>query len=216
MRISHRYRFIFFAFPKTGSTSVRSILTPLSDIVGRDVHHVSRDPNGSWSIPAHISPPELASVFGEIGRYDDYFRFVCVRNPWTRLVSAYRMARVQHPEYREPFDRWLLDVRPQGRGGGQEGAGFIPRWERFGTYALDSFVCDASGRRLVDHVYRMEDLALVAEDLRARGIPVSGQIGHENSKKPLDVDSFYTPATRSVVAMRYAKEIAEFGYTYPG
>lgn len=215
MRISHRFKFIFFAFPKTGSTSVRSILTPLSDIIGRDVHHIAREPSG-WAIPAHISPPELASAFGEIGRYDDYFRFVCLRNPWTRMVSAYRMVRVQRPDYREPFERWLLGVRTSGRGGGADDASFIPRWERFATYTLDNYICDENGKRLVDRVFRMEDLATVADELRARDIPVVGHIGRENSKKPVDVNEFYTPAVRAVVAMRYAKEIEEFGYAYPG
>ncbi|MEX0853104.1 MAG: hypothetical protein WD036_07465 [Bauldia sp.] len=56
MRISHRYRFIFFANSKTGSESVRAWLNPFSDI--RGVSSAKAAPADPFS--AHMRPNHAA------------------------------------------------------------------------------------------------------------------------------------------------------------
>jgi hypothetical protein len=215
VRISHKYRFVFFAFPKTGSESVRKALDPLSDVRGQMAIDFGKTADGEDIIPDHATPMEVRALFREKGwPFEEYFRFVFVRNPWTRLVSLYRF--IQQPGTKAPFEEWLLNSRTSGRGGGEEGQ-VIRRSRRFGTYTLDNFVCDETGTRLVDQVFRMEDMASVPAQLRGRGIPIAGDfIPAVNRQPPVDINAYYTPALRAVVAMRYAKDIAEFHYRYPG
>ena len=88
MRISHEHRFVFFASPKTGSRSVRKLLDAYAEIHGRPAHEVTAD----FPFYNHMRPVELRDVFSERGwDFDAYFKFVMVRNPWSRLVSLYEM-----------------------------------------------------------------------------------------------------------------------------
>jgi hypothetical protein len=158
---------------------------------------------------------EVRAIFREKGwPFEEYFRFVFVRNPWTRLVSLYRF--IDQPGTKPSFADWLVNSRTSGRGGGEEGQ-VIRRSRRFGTYTLDNFVCDETGTRLVDQVFRMEDMPSVPAQLRARGMPIADDfIPAVNRQPPVDINAYYTPALKAVVAMRYAKDIAEFHYSYPG
>lgn len=221
MRISHRFRFIFFSFPKTASVSVRRMLDPVSDIRSTPEYRVpggriALAGDGSLIIPGHVSPIELRSLFRENNwPFESYFKFVFVRNPWARLVSLYRMICDEVEGFQEPFPTWLLGASTGSLGIVDDGVG---RWRRYGTYTLGNFVNDELGKRLVDKVFRLEDIELFPAELRKRGIPLPPQpIRRMNSKPPVDLNAYYTmPALKAVVAARYADEIAEFGYSYPG
>lgn len=209
MRVSHRHKFVFLAFPKTGSESVRLALGPISD---------EKAGYGAFEgIDEHTPPLLIEPVFVSHGwAFDEYFRFVFVRNPWTRLVSLYRMVKRHYPAFDWSFERWVVSTRTDGEGGGA-GGWDTPTFLRYGTYTLDNFVCDRHGKRLVDHVFRMEDMPLIPDELRRRGIPVkSAFMPGRNIGSPVDMNAFYPPGLRALVAMRYAKDIAEFDYRYPG
>jgi hypothetical protein len=211
MRISHRYRFIFFSFPKTGSESVRLGLDPLSDIRGQP------QPTPDNPFLTHLRPADVRELFRERGwKFDNYYRFVFIRNPWVRLVSLYQMLQREENGLRMTFAEWLVNTRTNGPGAGEDGIRRLHR--RYGTYTLDSFVADEEGRRLVDEVFRLEDISFVPQRLRARGVPYSFNTFPwiNRSRQRADLNQYYTPGLRAVVAMRYAKEIGEFAYVYPG
>lgn len=216
MRISQRHKFIFFAFPKTGSEAVRFVLNPLSDVRGQTAEDVSlRD--GELILPTHIGPREFAAFSRGHGlRFDGYFRFMFVRNPWSRLVSLYRMLRTKRPLFPMTFLEWLAIARPDGAGGVVLDEP-DQRWLRYGAYSVDAFA-GPKERRLVDRVYRMEDMALAIADLKQRGIAIPfDHAPTRNTRGPVDLNEYYpTSAARDTVASRYAKDIAEFRYHYPG
>jgi len=218
VRISHKHRFVFFAFPKTGSESIREALNPISDVAGEHEANILKRPEEERPglIPNHISPRDLRSFFRERGwPFEDYYRFMFVRNPWARLVSLYEMIRHRDERFDAPFDRWLLNSRPDKWGGGEgEDA---PLWCRYGTYSVDAYASDEDGQRLVDKVYRLDDMWQVPADLRRHNIPIPHETMPWINRGPRrDLSQYYTtPALRAVVATRYAKDIAEFGYAYP-
>ena len=213
MRISHRHKFVFFSSPKTGSESIRALLDPLSDV--RDVQF----PQASEASPfySHIRPTEARAAFARFGwPYDDYYRFVFVRNPWKRMVSLYLMVRRLFPQYGGTFADWLRAAQPDGPGGGGPDRA---RWLKYGTYSLDAYAGDGNGRLLVDEVFRLEDVAEVPERLRARGIPLAADAAvpwTNRTRAATDLSQLYTPELIALVGERYAKEIADFGYEYPG
>jgi hypothetical protein len=213
MRISHRHKFVFFSSPKTGSESMRALLDPLSDV--RDVQFPRATP--AFPFYSHIRPIEVKAAFDRFGwRYDDYYRFVFVRNPWQRLASLYQMVRRLNPRFGRSFGDWLRATRPYGIGGGGPDAA---RWLKYGTYSLDAYAGDGNGRLLVDEVFRLEDMASVPERLRARGIPLAAHTlvpWVNQAETAPDLGQLYTPELIELVGERYAKEIAEFGYQYTG
>lgn len=66
--INHEYKCIFVEVPKTGSTSIRSI-------IGRPAKH-------------HLTIVEIENQVTK-QQFDEYFKFAFVRNPWDRALSLY-------------------------------------------------------------------------------------------------------------------------------
>jgi hypothetical protein len=211
MRISHRHKFIFFSNPKTGSESIRKLLDPLSDV--RDAPLAEARPGKSFY--SHIRPVEMRTAFVRLGwRYADYYSFVFVRNPWTRLVSLYQYA-LKSDAGLPAFGEWLKASRPDGPGGSRPGQA---PWLLYGTYSLDAFAGDGNGHLLVNDVFRLEDIGDVPDRLRLRGIPLPADVRlpWTNKSESVSLDAYYPPELRNLVAERYVKEIERFGYTYPG
>lgn len=232
MRISHRHKFVFFSFPKTGSVSVRRVLDPYADIRLVSLRHRTAE----QPFYDHMLPAELKAVFEARGwAWDDYYRFVFVRNPWARLVSVYaaildrgfpgrvrdavnwlsRQARGRGLEADAAgFRRWVRTVETSGRGGGGK-----PHhgWRQKGTWRLSAFVCDASGQELVHEVIRLEDAAGRLPQLaRQLGLPQPDDVRmrHVNRHDHAPYTAFYDEATAEHVARLYAEDIERFHYRF--
>ena len=92
MRISHKYKFVFINIPFTGCDFINDALSGISDIVGNS------DMNSPYY--CHVKPQFLKKHFDAKGwKWDEYFKFAMVRNPWDRVV--YRHFDLQPAE---PFD----------------------------------------------------------------------------------------------------------------
>ncbi|KAL4434789.1 hypothetical protein ABPG77_005316 [Micractinium sp. CCAP 211/92] len=77
--VNHAYRTMYLKAPKTGSTS---LLTLMGTCTG----------NAATDKPTCFKPLEVMASEEEYQRmYGSYFVFAVVRNPWARAVSSYRM-----------------------------------------------------------------------------------------------------------------------------
>jgi hypothetical protein len=232
MRLSHRYRFIFFSNPKTGSESVRLLLDAYSDIKG--VPYLQRTPANPFY--SHITPRETRDIFETYGwDFESYFKLTFVRNPWARLVSLYEMiygnksasvidgvvnfgARLFSTEPRHPstagFCSWLRTVKSNGVGaGGAE----HERWRRYGSYGIDAYVSDENGKWLVDKVIRLEDIARdLIPVLEQIGLPEAGRltIPRINVRRHADYKRYYDDGSIAWVAENYRDDIARFDYRF--
>jgi len=80
MRISDRYEFIYFAIPRSGSTSIRTMLDEYSNI--HSVHVTKGE------LFHHIFPNELIRKYDK-EKVERYKKFVVMRRPDDRLLSLY-------------------------------------------------------------------------------------------------------------------------------
>jgi hypothetical protein len=211
MRISHRHRFVFFSNPKTGSSTVRQLLDPHSDVFPvRNVREVtSENP-----FHPHMPPAEARVWFLRFGwDFDGYTKFVFVRNPWARLVSLYEHIR-RAPVPAPPFDEWVYSI---GSSGTRDDPDWAP-WRRYGGYSIEHFVKDETGGILVDKVMRLEDIDLVLLPfLAALGLPVRRDepIPRKNQRlNPRPYRAYYTPDTIAHVRDLYRYDIVTYGYEF--
>lgn len=214
MRISHRYKFIFFCNPKTGSETVRKMLDPYSDVLST-VYRKRSPQNPFYS---HMSPIEARSIFNAVGwDFNSYTRFVFVRNPWARLVSLYEMISQNAGEEsnRHAFTRWLYMIKPYGPGGGGED---WKRWRKYGTYSLDNYASGDTGGLLVDKVIRLEDIGReLIPFLKTLNLPGIEKLSvpHINKRsKERHYTRYYTKETEQYVGKLYSYDIKEFGYKF--
>jgi hypothetical protein len=91
--VSERYRAVYCPIPKVACSSLKLWWAEIHR--GTHRHYVSRDDRG-FPVIEHENLDHDFRLFGalsHLGREplwsDDWFRFVFVRNPWSRLVSAF-------------------------------------------------------------------------------------------------------------------------------
>lgn len=148
-------------------------------------------------------------------------RFSVTRNPWDRLVSAWRFARqgagvgdtyragMWRPElYRVPefesFERFVRDWLAPRDVTRLDGV-FQPQW---------LFLCDSGKNLLVDHVGRLGDLAPTYAFLESR-IGATRPIARANrSGDAVDYRTFYTPELAALVGEIYREDVRLFGYDF--
>ncbi|MBT8268059.1 MAG: sulfotransferase family 2 domain-containing protein [Flavobacteriaceae bacterium] len=212
MRISHENKFIFFSNPKTGSESLREMLTPYSDVLDVSFKETT-EKNPFYS---HIRPVEVKKIFTERGfDYDSYYKIVCVRNPFNRLVSLYEMIFRKWP-VKPPFYLWLKSTSPSGKGGGGKNS---DRWRMYGTYSLKNFISDENGTVLVDQIIQLErfkeEIPQLFKELNLDYSNNLKVVKKNVRKRKKEVKDYYSEKSRQLVYDRYAWEIDKFGYAFP-
>ncbi len=230
MRISTQYKFIFFSNPKTGSESVRKMLDEYSDIKDNKA-----DRNSPFT--SHMPPREAKVLFEERNwPYDEYFKFVFVRNPWAKMVSLYQMLYSGKPTKmlvtgtlgdqlkdrlkkfkqryltkKPTFHEWLHSINTQPLNQNSED------WLRYGTYSLDKYATDEQGNMLVDKIIRLEDINRdLLPTLVQIGIPNAESLVIEeiNRRKYNSYTTYYDEATIKLVGERFRYDIEKFDYRF--
>jgi len=136
--------------------------------------------------------------------YARSFKFAFVRNPWDRLVSryAYLLRSKNHPRHKfikamHSFEDYLS-------------------WEiARGKMRQTDYVCDARGNLIVDFIGYFErlneDFAKVCAQLN-----VKAELPRANTSSHRDYRTYYTPATRDLVAKHFRPDLELFGYDFDG
>lgn len=187
-------RCLFIHIPKAAGTSVAPTL--FGGITGHDSLRML------WLL---YSPEEFRS----------YFKFTFVRNPWSRLVSAYHYLLL--PERSASTQKWV-----------QQNIGHYSSFDQFVRdwipdnaltsgilhFQTQSSLITLAGEVRVDFLGRVEnldaDFATIANRL---GCDV--QLPHLNrGRSELDYRSLYTPVSRQIVADVYREDIQRFGYEF--
>jgi hypothetical protein len=218
--MSDRHRFLFLVNPKTASTSVRRYLRKnvadavfLQERVATLGVTVDRPYN-----PHHNNARIVESLCTSLGkRYDDYFSFVMIRNPWAKMVSRYYYERSDknHVRFFEPnydassalhyrFDDWLTAVNPRG-------------------YRIEEFVFTNREEQLVNKIYPVETFspAALCRDINefnaSRDVPpltLTGDLPVTNTTQHAHYSTYYSAESVEIVRQLFRKDIELGRYTF--
>jgi len=201
--ISYKHKFIFLHIPKCGGSSLNSILSEYSPR-GRNIHHLLGHPglNGYLS---HLREHNLKAA--------DYTIFSFVRNPYSRLVSAYFF--LKEGGHAGPAGRRLAEVLNLKELSFREfvkkhisGKELGHQWTPFFIFVNDKNI------KSIDFIGRFENLQedfnIVCDKI---GIPQQ-QVPHYRQTKHKHYTEYYDDETRKIVAEMYGKDIQYFGYKF--
>ena len=198
--ISHRYKFIYFEVPKTGTRSVLDLLTE----------------------PAELTRMERRLGFLE---YSHYRRFAFVRNPWGRLLSCYQNKIKKDKNFQathfqngvmKKFHKFNVFYAGMPFGEFVHAVGKIPDEFADGHFASQYRRLILENEIVVDHLARFETFRdEIGSFLTTVGMDVSLEVPHLNSSetgKPYQ--EYYDEETIRVVEERFKEDIRLFGYQF--
>lgn len=189
--INHEHKFIFIHIPKTAGTSMEDFFIDRFNLKRKD-HIYWCDERNQWA--QHFTLAELESH-----KYDDYFKFAFVRNPWERVVSAcmYRKSSIRN---------FLMHDLTKNIEGKKDPARH--------QMAQHEFLIDYYGKYKADFVGRFENLQGDFNHVCDRIGIKRGKLPHSNKTEHGHYSEYYNYDTKNLVARRYAKDIKYFGYEY--
>lgn len=112
MLISHKHKFITIDIPKTGSRSLRESLLPLGVV---DIHG---EPIINSEFYQHDGALRAKKQFTKKHwKWNDYFKFTIVRNPWYRYFSFFKYFKSYGKKYlcRDESINWNQPELNQGK-----------------------------------------------------------------------------------------------------
>ncbi|MEY8213481.1 MAG: sulfotransferase family 2 domain-containing protein [Colwellia sp.] len=106
--------------------------------------------------PWHYSVDECRFI--DSAKFDRYYKFAVVRHPVSRLVSTYNYAQTHIEKYPDSSIAFMSEY--------SSFDDFIMKWltpenarSHYFFWPLEQYLCDSSGRVVVDDVIKMEELA---------------------------------------------------------
>jgi hypothetical protein len=209
MIISDTKKFIFIHIPKTGGMSVRKVLWPFATVsVWRE-----RTVAGKAQKNKHLSKHAKANAIArniDKRKWNSYFKFAIVRNPWDWLVSGYHYARRDKNDWRhkvalrlgfKDYVKWCFlesgDIRHNVLKAGQ----------------LDFIL--ANGKIALEFVGRLERIRKDFDYICSR-IGVRVKLPHVNKTRHIDYRKYYDSPTATLVGRMLKRDIEFFDYIFDG
>ena len=196
MIISHKFKLIFLANPKTGSTSIHNAIRLLDDpelIVKMDIL------DGK-----HLDCVELNNKYPYL---KDYFKFSIVRNPWDLMVSYFFF---YHKVLKKPISK--KKVKKQFRD-------FL-KWKigndscNWGNRVTPQCKDQTQFTACCDFVGRFEYLQESFDEVCNRVGAKSVKLGHLNKTDHKHYSHYYDKKSIKIVEDEYKSDVILFNYKY--
>lgn len=207
MLISDSHQFVFVHIRKAAGTSLRHILQQVSLPRRNNIFYKLLSRNGypvdyhKYCFRKHSSLKEAERSM-PADKFNRYFKFAIVRNPWDRLVSEYEYIKTQptHSRFKKIQAMNFADfVRYQSR--------------RSAAYQVNALQCQ-DGQLGVDYVGKLESLDASLADISKRIGLSFAQLPHINRTERRDYRSYYNDKLAEQVADLWQDDIKTFDYNF--
>jgi len=189
-----KHRALFIHIPKSAG---RSVVRGLFDV--KSVEHAPAD----WY--QQLDPD----------KFERYFKFTFVRNPWDRAVSAYTYLCKGGSAASVDDQQWAAFVNSF-----SSFDDFVCSWmseENIYRNALFTpqvtFLKDIFGRVEMDFVGRFENLDADFNTVAAK-LNITAELPHLNQSRVETFQAFYTPRSQAVIKQLYSEDIEIFKYDF--
>ncbi|MCC5811259.1 MAG: sulfotransferase family 2 domain-containing protein [Ectothiorhodospiraceae bacterium] len=218
MLISYSKNFLFVHIAKTGGTSVRAALRKYRWGGWYSVPLWLASAASQMTSPRHklgLKFPRHAKAIAALEMlptevYNNFFKFVVVRNPWDLQVSSYHHIRREKPQVLEGVKTFEDFLKRK----------FDP--ERPFDYMLDisaerqhEYIVDLQGNVIVDFIGRYENLQADFDAICQRIGVARIALPHlrkANDRK--DYRDYYSDALAELVADHYRRDLDILGYRF--
>jgi len=164
-------------------------------------------------LPCHYTAWQYRVILGR-RKFNRYFKFSFVRNPWDRLYSAYRFLNAGG--WDEKDMAWSKSHLSNVAGFSD----FVMNWltpERLNSHIhfkpQYEFLLDSRGRILVDFLGYYESIEQDFDTIAQR-VNSEARLGHKNPSPMGDYRSVYDPRSIARVGELYRRDIEMFGYEF--
>lgn len=221
--ISDKYKCVFVHIPKVAGQSVEHFFLNHHNLSWKEraplLLKYNPDPMKGPERLAHLMANEYIDCgYMDEAKFNSYFKFSFVRNPWARIVSEYKY-RDYHKNM--SFKDFVKRGLPDKNNYTDAYRHIIPQYD---------YLYDHEGKLLVDFVGRFEQLQLDFDHVGSMLGFTETTLPHVNSsvkKKLLDkvnifkkskkrtkYTDYYDSESRKIVERMYLKDIETFGYRF--
>lgn len=209
-----KYKVIYFPIPKIATSTLKYISAKLLEVENID----SLDLRGIHD----FSFPSVERK--KLHKYQDYYKFGFVRNPWERLFSCYKSKIKADPNYnQDEYEKGIsrVLVRYNLFRAGMSFEEFVKtisqipdRDSDFHFKSQYLFFTNNKGEEVVNFIGRYESLKEDWEKVCAASNLPTIELPHLNKVTSKHYSEYYTPETIDIVSARYAEDINKFGYKF--
>lgn len=210
--VLHDYKAVYLVNHKVASTSLKFFINDLLGWSPVDddeyIHHIQ--------FP-YVPRKQLRT------KYNGYFKFSFVRNPWDRVVSCYKNKISPDPNYNvRPFRRGVFSGFRKYRTfrAGMSFPEFVGAICEIPDHKADhhfksqmSIFMGDDGEMIPHYVGKMEDMD-TSFNIVCRILGVENTLQHRMKTSGDHYREYYTDETKRMVASRYKADIAMFKYTF--
>ena len=204
--ISYKYNFIFIHVYKVAGSSIEHVLEkytfrPYESVTAKVLQKLSLLPRSS-DFDIHITAKDLRNKLGS-NRFNRFFKFAFVRNPWDWQVSlyTYMLKNEKHPQHSliksmssfEEYIEWRVNTD---------------------KHLQKEFVTDETGNIMVDFVGKYENLQSDFNKICVR-LAISESLPHLNVSKVRDYREYYTDKTKNLIFEHFKDDLELFSYSWP-
>lgn len=177
--ISHQYKCVFIHVNKNAGCSIERAF--------------------GWKLRDHARPLDIIKEIGE-EKWNRYFKFAVVRNPWDRLVSMYLSQKRERRDKAKNFKQWLEESWKYKKWDGNS------KQDQFHQISVDGKIC-------MDYLIRFENLQDGFDHI-CKELGVELILPHLNKSDHLHYSNYYDEDATEFVRKWHKIDIEEFGYEY--